>query len=133
MKKFFGFGSSTPPPPAPPSRPPAPPAKPISPPPAPAKSEAATASASKASPAATIVGRWGDPNGRDTTEFRADGTVTDKPASGETIQGRYSYEAGKLKIKLDAVEEEIVFTAAVSAEALETSDADGHVTRYRRL
>ena len=78
------------------------------------------------------MGRWKEPNGSDTTEFHADGSVTERPASGETIRGRYSLAGGKLTIKLDGVPEEIVFTAAVSADALETSDADGNVTHYRR-
>ena len=128
MKKFFGFGSSTPPPPPPPSRPPSPPAKPEAPaaPPKTPPPAAATAPAS-------IVGRWKEPNGSDTTEFHADGTVTERPASGETIRGRYSLEDGKLKIKLDGVPDEIVFTAAVSGNALETSDADGQITHYERV
>ena len=127
MKKFFGFGSSTPPPPPPPSRPPSPPAKPAAP-GAPAK----TPSPGVGSAAASIVGRWKEPKGSDTTEFHADGTVTERLASGETIRGRYSLEDGKLKIKLEGVAEEIVFTAAVSANALEMSDADGQITHYER-
>ncbi len=83
--------------------------------------------------AAPIVGRWKEPNGSDTTEFHADGTVVERPASGETIRGRYSLEGGKLKIKLDGVAEEIVFTAAVSENALEMSDADGQITHYQRV
>ena len=127
MKKFFGFGSSTPPPPPPPSRPPSPPAKPAA--PAPAKPEAA-APTSPAAP--SIVGRWKEPTGSDTTEFHADGTVTERPASGETIRGRYSLEGGKLKINLQGVDEEIVFNATVRADALEMTDADGNVTRYQK-
>ena len=130
--KIFGFGSSTPPPPPPPSRPPAPPAKPAAAPaPAPAKTPPA-ASAPAEPAAASIVGRWKEPNGTDTTEFHADGTVTERPASGENIRGRYSFEGGKLRIKLQGVDEEIVFTAAVSTNALETSDPGGNVTHYVR-
>ena len=130
MKKFFGFGSSTPPPPAAPLKPPAPPAKP-----APAQAAPAAAKTPPTAPAAgaaSIVGRWKEPNGSDTTEFHADGTVTERAASGEMIRGRYSLENGKLKINLDGVPNEIVLTAAVSADALETSDTDGQVTHYRR-
>ena len=125
MKKFFGFGSSTPPPPPPPSRPPSPPAKPA----APAKTPPPAAAQGTAS----IVGRWKEPNGSDTTEFHADGTVNERPATGETIRGRYSLEGGKLKIKLQGVADEIVFTAAVSANALEMSGADGQITHYERV
>jgi hypothetical protein len=132
MKKFFGFGSSTPPPPPPPSRPPSPPAKPAAAAPAPAAPAKTPPPAAAAESAASIVGRWKEPNGTDTTEFHADGTVTERPASGETIRGRYSLENGKLKIKLEGVPDEIVFTAAVSANALEMSDADAQVTHYQR-
>ena len=127
MKKFFGFGSSTPPPPPLPSRPPELAAKPASPAAAPKTPPAATA----AGPA-PIVGRWKEPNGTDTTEFHADGTVTEKPASGETIRGRYSLKEGKLKINLPGVPKEIVFTAAVNTNALELSDAEGQITHYQR-
>jgi hypothetical protein len=136
MKKFFGFGSSTPPPPPPPSRPPAPPAKPAAPPAAAPAAPAAPAQtpppAAATESAASIVGRWKEPNGTDTTEFHADGTVTERPATGETIRGRYSLENGKLKINLEGVPDEIVFTAAVSENALEMSDADGQITHYQR-
>ena len=124
MKKFFGFGSSTPPPPPPPAKPPSLPAKP--------PAAAAEKSAPAAGGVASIVGRWKEPNGTDTTEFHVDGTVTERPASGEMIRGRYSFADGKLKINLEGVPNEIVFTASVSADSLETSDADGHVTLYRR-
>ena len=124
MKKFFGFGSNTPPPPPPPSKPPSPPvAKPA--PPAPA-------AAPKPAPSHGIVGQWKEPNGSDLTEFRADGTVIEKPANGETIRGRYSLEAGKLKVKLDGIADELSFSAVVKADALELTDAEGQVTRYQK-
>jgi hypothetical protein len=139
MKKFFGFGSSTPPPPPPPSRPPSPPAKPATAaapaapaPSAPAKPEATSPAAPAPSAAPSIVGRWKEPNGSDTTEFHADGTVTERPASGETIRGRYSLEGGKLKINLEGVDEEIVFAATVRADALEMKDSEGNITRYQK-
>lgn len=125
MKKFFGFGSSTPPPPPPPSRPPT--------------SPAAKSPAPKSPPAAkdsgheSIVGRWKEPNGNDTTEFRADGSVLEKPASGESIRGRYSFEASRLKIKLEALTEELVFTATIKNDTLEMKDRDGQITHYRRV
>ena len=117
MKKFFGFGSSTPPPPPPPSRPPSPPA-------------AKPASKPSASPG--IVGSWKEPAGSDTTEFRADGTVLEKSASGETIRGRYSLEGAKLKIKLEGLADELSFSAVVKSETLELTDGDGQVTRYQK-
>lgn len=58
--------------------------------------------------------------------------MTERPASGETIRGRYSLEGGKLKIKLDGVDEEIVFSATVRADALEMTDSEGSVTRYQK-
>jgi Family of unknown function (DUF5640) len=120
MKKFFGFGSSTPAPPPPPSRPPAPPtAKPGAP--------------KSATTVPAIVGRWKEPSGSDTTEFHADGTVVEKPASGETIRGRYQLEGAKLTIKLERVLEPLVFTATIKNDALEMKDPEGQVTQYRRV
>ncbi len=116
MKKFFGFGSSTPPPPAPPARPPSPPVAPA------------------AKPAtAGLVGRWKEPNGTDTTEFRADGSVLEKPATGETIRGQYSLDGSKLTIKLEGLPEELSFSATLKGDALEMKDRDGQVTHYRRV
>lgn len=116
MKKFFGFGSSTPPPPAPPIKPPAAPSKPS--PAAPAKSP--------------IVGRWKEPNGKDTTEFHADGRVTEKPAAGEQIRGHYTVDGSQVKIRLDGVKEELVFTATFRGETLEMRDPAGATTRYEK-
>jgi hypothetical protein len=66
------------------------------------------------------------------TEFCADGSVIEKPASGETIRGRYSLEGAKLKIKLEGLAEELSFTAVIKADDLEMKDRDGQVTHYRR-
>jgi hypothetical protein len=132
MKKFFGFGSSTPPPPlTPPSKPPAPPLKPS---PAAARTPAPASAPSK--PAApeppSIVGRWKESNGSDITQFVADGTVTETPASGETIRGRYSLEGGTLKLNLEGVEE-LSFPVKLGAETLEMTDTEGSVTKYKRI
>ncbi len=120
FKKLFGFGSSTPPPPPPPLRPPPPPvAKP----------------AAKAAPVAapTIVGQWKEPSGSDTTEFRPDGTLLEKPANGEAIKGRYSLDGAQLKVRLDGVPDELAFTFAIKGDQLEMTDAEGHTTKYRRV
>ncbi len=117
MKRFFGFGSNTPPPPAPPTRPPSLPTRP------------------GAAPAAKspLVGRWKEPDGKDTTEFHADGTVTEKPASGENIRGRFALEGAKLTIHLEGVPEALAFTATVKGDQLEMTDPDGATTRYERI
>lgn len=116
MKKFFGFGSSTPPPPPPPAKPPAPP------------SSKAAAKPTAAAP--SIVGQWKEPNGSDLTEFRADGTVIEKPAGGETIRGRYTLEGARLKIKLDGLPNELVFSVMLKSDALEMTDSERQTTRY---
>lgn len=137
MKKFFGFGSSTPPPPAPPAKPPAAPVKPAA--PAAAAKPAAPASAEKPAPAAqaaaalSIVGRWKEPNSSDTTEFHADGTVTEKTGTGDTIRGRYSVRDKILKINLDGVPDELSFPVAIATNSLEMTDPDGKVSRYERI
>lgn len=84
-------------------------------------------------PAASIVGRWKDPNSTDTTEFHADGSVTEKAGTGETIRGRYSLQDKQLKIKLEGVMDELSFPVAISAEKLEMTDPDGKVTSYQRI
>ena len=80
-----------------------------------------------------IVGQWKEPNGSDTTEFRADGTVVEKPANGELIRGRYSLEGTSLKITLEGVPEELLFAASIKNDTLEMRDPDGQVTEYRRV
>lgn len=134
MKKFFGFGPSTPPPP-PPSKPPAPPA--ARPGPA-AKPDAAKSELPKpqpapaAPPAPSIVGRWKDPGSGDITEFHADGTVTEIVAGGEPIRGRYSLAGDRLKLNLEGVPDELSFPVTIKADTLEMVDPDGHMTRYQR-
>lgn len=131
--KLFGFGSSTPPPPPPPSKPPATPPK-ASNPPAAAKTPAEPAPAKPAATAApSIVGRWKDPNSSDTTEFHADGSVTEKTGAGETIKGRYSLRDKQLKVNLEGVADELSFPVAIGADTLEMTDAEGKVTLYRRI
>ena len=144
MKKFFGFGSSTPPPPAPPAKPPSPPTRPAAPAPAapaPAPVKAATPAAAPkpaparepaAAPKPSIVGKWKEPNGSDTTEFHAEGTVTERLASGETIRGRYSLAESKLTINLDGLADELTFSALIKTDTLEMTGPDGQVTRYQR-
>ncbi len=135
MKKFFGFGSSTPPPPPPPSKPPAPPPKPApAAAPAPAKATTTTPADKAAAPQTpSIIGRWKEPGSSDTTEFHADGTVTERTGSGETIRGRYSLRDKHLKLNLDVVPDELSFPVAVGAETLEMTDTEGKITLYERI
>ena len=79
------------------------------------------------------MGRWKEPTGGDTTEFHADGTVTEKPATGENIRGRYSLDGSKLKIKLDGVPDELSFSAVIKGDRLEMTGPDGQSTPYERL
>lgn len=126
MKKFFGFGSSTPPPPPPPSRPPSPPiAK------APAPPKQAAPPPKPAAP--SIVGKWKEPNASDTTEFRADGSVIERPANGDNVNGRYSLEGETLKVKLDGVADELAFTISLTQDTLEMKYPDGQATIYQRV
>ena len=134
MKKFFGFGASTPPPPPPPTKPPNPPtakAPPASKAETPAKSEPAKPQAPPAA-APSIVGRWKDPKTADITEFHADGAVTENVSGGEPIRGRYTLDGGKLKINLDGLANELSFPVTIKADTLEMIDPDGHMTRYQR-
>lgn len=138
MKKFFGFGSSTPPPPPPPAKPPAaPPAKPATSPvkadtPAKADATKSEAAAPAPAPAPSIIGRWKDPSTGDITEFHADGAVTENVSGGEPIRGRYSITGGKLKLNLAGVPDELSFPVTIKAEHLDLIDNEGHMTRYQR-
>lgn len=80
-----------------------------------------------------LVGRWKEPRGSDVTEFRADGTVTEKPSTGGNIRGRYSLAGSKLKINLDGVPETLLFTVALKGDTLEMTGPDGETTRYGRI
>ena len=132
MKKFFGFGSSTPPPPPPPSRPPSPPSKPVT--PAPAKTPSPAAAEKPGTlDKPSIVGRWKEPGSSDTTEFHADGSVTEKTGTGDTIRGRYSLRDKNLKLNLDGVPDELSFPVAIGANTLEMTDTEGKITHYERI
>jgi hypothetical protein len=152
MRKIFGFGSKTPPPPPPPSKPPAPPASAPAaaapppaktPPPAPAQSQqpapppppqpAAAPAPAAAPPQPSIVGRWKEPQGADVTEFTGDGTVIERPANSDPIRGRYSLEGGKLKVKLESMEDELTFPVVITATTLDMTDPSGQVTRYQKI
>lgn len=101
----------------------------------PAKSPSATQAAKPAAAAAapSIVGRWREPGSRDTTEFHADGSVTEKTGTGETIRGRYSVRDKQLKIDLEGVADQLSFPVAIGADKLEMTDADGKITHYERI
>ena len=79
------------------------------------------------------MGRWKEPQGNDTTEFHTDGTVTEKPATGEKIRGRYTLAGVKLQIRLDGVPDELSFSAVVKGDTLEMTGPDGETTRYERV
>lgn len=132
MKKFFGFGSPTPSPPPPPSKPPAPPAKSA---PAGISSNATQSPAAKTATAEppSIIGCWKEPGSKETTEFHADGTVTEKTGGGETIRGRYSVHDKRLKLNLDGVRDELSFPISIGPRTLEMTDSDGKITLYERL
>ena len=80
-----------------------------------------------------MIGRWREPQGKDTTEFHADGAVTEKPATGENIRGRYSLDGSKLKIHLDGVPGALSFSAVVKGDSLEMTGPDGQTTRYEKV
>jgi hypothetical protein len=134
MRKFFGFGSSTPPPPPPPSKPPTLASKPA---PAPAKPAAAAPAPTPPPPAApSLVGRWhgtsGSGDGSESTEFHADGTVTERVTGGEAIRGRYLLAGDQLSITLEGMDEPLSFRVVVHADSLEMTDSDGDKSVYRR-
>jgi hypothetical protein len=83
--------------------------------------------------APSIVGRWKEPKGSDTTEFHADGRVTEKPAGAADILGRYLFDGAKLEIRLEGVAEELVFSVALKGNSLEMTGPDGEKTRYERV
>jgi len=80
---------------------------------------------------ASIVGRWKEPSGGDTTEFHADGSITER-SGGETIRGKYVFTGGKLQINLEGRSEPLLFAAAITNDLLEMTDADGQSTKYQR-
>lgn len=83
--------------------------------------------------AASIVGRWKDPNSGDVTEFHADGAVTENVSGGEPIRGRYSLSGSKLTINLAGVADELSFPVVIKPDTLEMTDPEGHVTRYQKV
>jgi hypothetical protein len=87
-------------------------------------------------PPPSLVGRWrsasGSGDGSESTEFHADGTVTERVTGGEAIRGRYLLAGDRLTITLEGMDEPLSFTVAVMADSLEMTDADGDKSVYRR-
>lgn len=109
----------------------------MSPAPAAAKTAATAPAPAAPSPAAPpIVGRWRDASGTgdgsESTEFHADGSVTERLAGGDTIRGRYLLVGDNLTINLEGMEEALDFTAMVRQDTLEMTDAGGQRSTYRR-
>lgn len=74
-----------------------------------------------------------EPGGTETTEFRPDGTLVEKPASGDVIHGRYELDNSKLKVRLEGVPDELAFAVVIKNDLLEMTDAAGSTTKYRRI
>jgi len=66
------------------------------------------------------------------TEFREDGSLIERLGSGDTINGRYSLNGGKLSVKLESGDE-LSFAVALSDGTLSLSDPEGQVANYRRV
>ncbi len=83
------------------------------------------------------MGRWkdadGSGDGSESTEFHANGTVTERLSGGETIRGRYSLGGQKLTINLEGVAAPLSFAVAIKEETLEMTDTNGQKASYRRL
>lgn len=90
-----------------------------------------------ADPKKAIIGRWQEPGSTETTEFRADGKVTEKLADGGTISGKYSFSDGaRVKMKFDGAMAslgELSFPVKISGDTLEMTGPDGKAARYQRV
>jgi hypothetical protein len=84
----------------------------------------------------SLVGRWrsvsGSGDGSESTEFHADGTVTERVSGGEAIRGRYLFAGDRLSITLDGMDDPLAFSVAIQQDSLEMTDADGDRSVYRR-
>jgi Family of unknown function (DUF5640) len=126
---FFRF-ASLPAPPRPPRRPPAPPLA--------RRRNGSRAPVFRARAVVDeptpprIVGRWKEPEGSDSVEFRADGTLLEHATNGDGVRGHYALAGDHLSIRIDGVEP-LAFSVSINGATMELKDAQGQVTRYLRM
>ena len=87
-------------------------------------------------PEKEIVGKWADAGGEN-IEYKADGTFTETPVSGDVIKGKFSFpDATHIKVELEGpltAAGPIIFPVTVKGDAMDVTAIDGSsVARYKR-
>ena len=103
----------------------------------PAKTAAATKTTKNASGGSSaIVGTWQDNDGAETITYKADGTMSEKLASGDVVSGTYSMpDAGHLKVKFEgamAAMGEQTFPVTIAGDGMDMTGPTGMAVHYKK-
>ncbi len=74
------------------------------------------------------MGQWKELNGSDTTEFRAEGRWTERPA-GRDDPRPLLVRGAKLAVQLEGMGEELSFNVLIRSDVLEMTDSGGDARR----
>ena len=84
-----------------------------------------------------IVGTWQDNDGAETITYKADGTMSEKLASGDVVSGTYSMpDAGHIKVKFDGAMSamgEQTFPVTLTSDGMDMTGPTGMAVHYKKL
>ncbi len=84
-----------------------------------------------------IVGTWKDNDGAETITYKADGTMSEKLASGDVIAGTYSMaDAGHIKVKFEgamAAMGEQTFPVTINGDGMDMTGPTGASMHYTKV
>lgn len=84
-----------------------------------------------------IVGKWADPAGVESIEYKADGTFVETMAGGDVIKGKYSFPDDKsIKVEFEgpmAAMGAVVSPLTIKGDEMSVTGVDGKsVSQYKR-
>ncbi len=84
-----------------------------------------------------IVGKWADPDGIETIEYKADGTFIETLAGGDVVKGKYSFPDDKsIKVEFEgamAAAGAVVSPLSIKGDEMSVTGIDGKsVMQYQR-
>ena len=84
-----------------------------------------------------IVGTWQDNDGAETITYKADGTMSEKLASGDVVTGTYSMaDAGHIKVKFEGAMAEMgeqTFPVTINGDGMDMSGPTGASMHYKKM
>ncbi|MDQ6809103.1 MAG: hypothetical protein M3Z64_06715 [Verrucomicrobiota bacterium] len=100
------------------------------------KTTADSSTKSTGSGASALVGTWQDSDGAETITYKADGTMSEKLASGDVVNGTYSMpDATHIKVKFDgamAAMGEQTFPVTMTGDGMDMTSPTGAAVHYKK-